>query len=132
MDLEIFLGPSRKIASICFNRASSVGLLRMRCMLLVTMTKVQIFASVGCDFSGPDKKMCGIRIPCQASRWSKRATDRVGACDCLVRSLLIFQISLCFLPGGIEGHQQKARAIRCSFTDNKQIVTAARNLVAVL
>lgn len=83
-------------------------------------------------FQGLTRRCVGSEIPCQASRWSKRATDRVGACDCLVRSLLIFQISLSFLPWGIEGHQQKAGAIRCSFTDNKQIVTAARNLVAVL
>lgn len=76
--------------------------------------------------------MCGIRIPCQANLWSKCAADRVGACDCLVCSLLIFQISLCYLPWGIEGHQQKARAIPCSYSGNKQIVTAARNLVAVL
>ena len=63
MDLEIFLGPSRKIASICFNLASSIGLLRMRCMLLVTMTKVQIFASVGFDFSGPDRRCVGSEFP---------------------------------------------------------------------
>lgn len=78
------------------------------------------------------QKMCGIRISCQASCWFKCTTDRVGACDCLVHSPLIFQISLCFLPWGLAGHQQKGRAIHCSFSDNKQRVTAARNLVAVL
>lgn len=66
------------------------------------------------------QKMCRIRISCQASCWFKCTTDRVGACDCLVHSLLIFQISLRFLPWGPAGHQQKAGAIHCSFTVNEQ------------
>lgn len=65
MDLEIILGglPSTNITSICFNLASSVGLLRMRCMLLVTVTKVQIFPSVGFDFSGSDRRCAGSEFP---------------------------------------------------------------------
>lgn len=65
MDLEagFFLGPSRKVAAICSNLANTAGSLRMRRLLLVTMTKVQIFASMGFDFSGPDRRCVGSEFP---------------------------------------------------------------------
>lgn len=61
--LRDFWGPSRKMATFTFNLSSSVELLRRKWMLLVTMTKVQIFASMEFHFSGPDGKCVGSEFP---------------------------------------------------------------------
>lgn len=62
-ELIRFFGSLKRPQSLYFSLGSNVGLLRRRRLLLVTMTEMQILASVLFDFSGPGRRCVGSEFP---------------------------------------------------------------------